>query len=356
MKSILTGLLIASFALVGCKKGKEEKKEEKNTVKVEKKVEVEKPKITPPVPARKAPEGQTIEEFCKEKPKVIEGKTKKFKKHAKMEKLIKACASKCKDMYDFKCKQYKELDQWVTDVWMNKIKMKKEERLEAYVTAINLLLDKDKKVAAAAIKGVINGYLYRHEWLVEKPEVLGVKYIRKMLKAVDNMTNSSDMGFLIQGAAELAPAFGITDEVFKKAKEFLPKNKDLISYALKNMPKYGNACLITYVKEYAGDMKNILHAWSAVQAASVLVKNKIPERHKFEICTWSDSLIPEKISKEVLENREYGYFAYRYFDLVQACKRYEAIPNLKKLLEIKDKDTKKKAEKVIAEMTALLPK
>jgi hypothetical protein len=276
-------------------------------------------------------------------------KEKIFKKHKKMDALIINAGKKCKKAFMPKCQELKDLRQFVSDIWMNKIKMSKQEKLEAYVTAINLLLHKDKKTASFAVRGTINGYVYSHKMVYKNPELLPKKYVLKMLKAVPKMVNDSDMGFIMQDVAEFAPAYNLTGEMFKVAKANLKKNKDLIVYVLENMVKFEGYKMFKYAKEYSKDLKNIPQMVGAIKATMGILEKKLTKKQRKEICEYSDKFIPAKLDKKSTEEFYFSIYAYRYMDVVTMCKRYEAIKNVKKLGTTKE--LKKEVKNVVKKLT-----
>ena len=364
MRKSFVFALVVAFAVTGCKK--KDKKETKPTDAPAPMASVMKagPGTTPApgmtAPTKPAivkvavPKGASIAVYCKAQgtPQVV-SKKGTLKKHNKMAALITAAGKKCKELSESKCPEYKALKSFVNDVWMGKQKLDKKARLRAYATAINLLLHKNKKVAAAAIQGTINGYLYRHEWVVKNPELLPQKYIKKMLKAVANMDESINMGFLIQDVAELAPAYGLMDEVFKVAQENLAKNKSLVEYALTNMVKHGNVCLFKHIQAHSKDPMNLKSLQAAAQATNGLLKKKMTAKHRHEICAYSDNFVTGKFSPATVKSWDFSGYAYRYLDVVTSCKRFQAIPKVKLFRATASKDLKKRVNKVIQELKAV---
>jgi len=281
--------------------------------------------------------------------KVDGPKEKLFKKHKKMYDLITIAGQKCESAFMPKCKELKELKQFVTDLWMNKIKMPREERLEAYVTAINLLNDKNEKTAAFAVSGTINGYVYSHDWIVKDPKALPKKYVLKMLKAVPNLKNDSDMGFIIQDVAQFAPAYGLMDEVFKTAEANLKRNKSLVGYAVENMVKYAGFEVFPYIKKYAENADATLRM-STAKAAKALLDKKLKKAERKEICKWSDSLVPAKFDKKMVKDFYFTTFGYRYMELVLKCHRFKAVKKVKAFAANKDKAFKKAIGKTIKKL------
>ncbi|MBU1240968.1 hypothetical protein KKF84_18705 [Myxococcota bacterium] len=336
MRTLLMMLVVLSVITVGCKKkGESDSDSPKDKApKTDKKVG--KTDMGTPKEVKKPPTSDKV-----------------FKKHKKMYDLITIAGKKCESAFMPKCKELKELKQYVTDIWMNKVKMPREERLEAYVTAINLLLDKDEKTAAFAVSATINGYVYRHEWITAKPKDLPKKYILKMLKAVPKMKNDSDMGFIIQDVAELAPAYGLLDEVFNTAEANLKRNKSLVIYTIENMVKYAGFEVFEKIKKYSTQMDNIPLLTSTAKAAKELLGKKLKKSEKKAICKWSDTLIPAKFTKEQAKDFYFTTFGYRYMELVLKCHRFKAIAKVKQLGANKDKALKKEIGKTVKKLTIM---
>jgi hypothetical protein len=216
-----------------------------------------------------------------------------------------------------------------------------------------MLLSKKKHVASAAVHAVINGYLYSHADVVKNPELLPKKYIMKMIKAISKMQHKSDMGYLVQDLAQIAPAYGLMDELFKAAKANLAKNPSLIEYALENMVKYGNVCLFKYVKEYTKEHKDVKALKASCQATNELLKKKHTAKHIYQMCKCSDKFLPAKFNKEIIKHGDFKTLGYRYFDVVTTCKRYQAVNKVKMFKALKNKDLDKKIDQVTEKLKVI---
>ncbi len=303
---------------------------------------------------KEIPKGPSIAAFCKtQKGYTPPASTPTFQKDEKMVKLITDAGS-CKSNWD-KCEARDTLKRYVSDVWMNRIKLSDAEKLNALTTSIDMLHHKNKKIAAAAVKGVINGYLYSWRNIVKNPDVLPKAYVEKMLAAVDNMDQSINMGFLIQDVAELAPAYGLTDQVFAMARKHLKTNDDLVRYATKNIFEIkNNLCELKYLEDAIKDPKDVESLSNATYALKKLIKRKQTPRHRYDLCEFSDKFMPAgAFDAKTMKSIYFSYYGKSYIDIVLLCNRQERADKIKLFTTSDDKklkSLKEHAEKALQQL------
>lgn len=320
MKRLLVGIVALSFvfAAVGCKKKPAEKKDTDPAQTMEAMGAMTDPGMArataAPMRPREAP------------PRAAAA----FKPLKNLAKLIKATAA-CKEPVHSKCAEGKALDQYVKDLWMNKIKLSDADKIRGFKTVATLVLDKNKMVrnfAAGVMQ--LNPFGLRDK-IAKDPGLVEKIYIVNLLQALPTLETFRS-GWLMSYIPNYAPAYGLLGMCFKQADKCKNK-KDIYGRILKGMTKHARLKHFDISKKYAKDHSKEGIPW-ATAALAGLQNFTWNKKDAVQVCSWAAKLLPAKIKKETMEESGYEYMLYRYVGLLKRCQALDSVKHLEVLTQL----------------------
>jgi hypothetical protein len=316
MNRLLVGFVALTFVFVGCKKPpapKTDKEADKAAV-AEKVADMARvlpgPRQRPRTSPKAAPPA--------------------FRPLKKLAALIEATA-KCTEPVHHKCAEAKRLDQYVKDLWMNKVRLSDADKIRGFKTVSILVGHKNKKIrnfAAGVLQ--LNPFGLRDQ-IAKTPGLIEKIYIVNLLEALPNLETFRS-GWLMSYIPHYAPAYGLLDLCFTQADKCKNK-KDLYRRILKGMTKYARLKPFDITKKYAKDHSAEGLPWSRA-ALSGLQSFPWKKKDAVRICPWAATLLPAKIPPETMQQRIYETMLHRYVDVLKRCKVLETEEHLEVLTKL----------------------